>query len=69
MQLGTTFAGLPDSLEVLHLDLPSGSPDDSGVLSNGSERIWSNPCRVDLIRRPDPHSEENARARSEDRSR
>jgi hypothetical protein len=69
LQVGATFAGHPDSLEVLHQDLPSGSPDDSGVLSNGSERIWSTPCRVDQVRRPDPPSEEDARAGSEDLSR
>ena len=69
VRVGTTFAGQPDSLEVLHQDLPSGSPDDSGVLSNGSERIWSTPCGADRVRRPDPPSEEGTRVRSEDNSR
>lgn len=32
------------SLEVSHQDLPSGSPDDSGVLSDESERFWSYPA-------------------------
>jgi hypothetical protein len=36
--------GFSHSLEVSHQDLPSGSPDDSGVLSDGSERIWSHPA-------------------------
>jgi hypothetical protein len=63
------LAGRPDSLEVFHQDLPSGSPDDSGVLSDGSERIWSTPCAARPVRRPDSPSEEGARAHSEECSR
>jgi hypothetical protein len=63
------LAGRPDSLEVFHQDLPSGSPDDSGVLSDGSERIWSTPCAAHPIRRPDSPSEEDARVHSEECSR
>jgi hypothetical protein len=66
LQAGPTLTGRPDSLEVFHQDLPSGSPDDSGVLSDGSERIWSNPAVVRPVRRPNPSSEEDDRVRSED---
>jgi hypothetical protein len=61
LRVGSTLAGRPDSLEVFHQDLPSGSPDDSGVLSDGSERIWSNPAKACQVRRPDPSSEEDDR--------
>jgi hypothetical protein len=69
VRVGPALTGRPDSLEVFHQDLPSGSPDDSGVLSDGSERIWSTPCGVRPIRRPDAPSEEDVRVRSEERSR
>ena len=64
-----TFAGFPTLLRFPTEDLPSGSPDDSGVLSDGSERNWSTPCGVDRLRRTDPPSEEGTRAGSEEPSR
>jgi hypothetical protein len=69
MRVRNTLAGLPTLLRFLTKDLPSGSPDDSGVLSDGSERIRSTPCGADRFRRSDPPSEEGARACSEEHSR
>jgi len=63
LRVGPALTGRPDSLEVFHQDLPSGSPDDSGVLSDGSERIWSYPTKASQVRRPDSPSEEGARVR------